>query len=58
MTEPDRLLNPLRLVQVIRILRQPPDTRTVEVMRYWLAQAVAAEAPREQNTRSLWIKEL
>jgi hypothetical protein len=55
---PDRLLDPTRLVQVVRILRYPAGLRTVEVVRYWLALAIVAEAVHEDNTRSMWVKEL
>ena len=55
---PDRLLNPMRLVQVVRVLRYPAETRTVEIVRYWMALAIVAEAVHENNTQSLWVKEL
>lgn len=54
----DRLLNPNRIVKVIRKLRYPADKKTVETMKYWLAQGVVVNAPHEENTKSLRIVEL
>lgn len=52
-----RLLDPERLVWIRRRLSNPDET-TVESVPYWLALAIAAEAPTEPRTRSLRILEL
>ncbi len=52
----NRLSDPNRIVIIERKLRN--GTITSEYANYWIALMVVAEVVHEQNTASLWIREL
>lgn len=53
-----RLLNPNRLVIIERKLKYPKDKIIREFCTYCDAQLLVLEFPYEDNTASLWIREL